>query len=408
MIIWFIHQYAVLPGAPGGTRHFSTARRLVRQGHTVRIVASSFHYSSQHETRQFESGVSTREEVDGVQFEWIKTRPYRGNSIGRLWNMLSYAARALATGPYPGEGPPDVVMGSSPQPFAALAGWRLARRHGARFVYEVRDLWPQTLLELGRTSRWNPAVLVFGWIERHCLRRADQVVTLLPGSVDYLVAHGAARAKVTWVPNGVDLAMAGPVRPMPGRSECVFLYAGAIGQANGLGAVLDAAALLSARASAIRIEIMGQGPERARLEAQAVERGLGNVRFRDAVPKSAVHDALAGADAFLMILTDSPVFRHGVSPNKLFDYMAAGRPVVFAVNTPIDPVAEAGAGFRADPSSPESLAAAMERVARLPVEERAAMGMRGRRYVEAHHDVEELAKRFGRALDGVASPAGHL
>jgi len=195
---------------------------------------------------------------------------------------------------------------------------------------------------------------------------------------------------------------------MPGRSECVFLYAGAIGQANGLGAVLDAAALLSARASAIRIEIMGQGPERARLEAQAVERGLGNVRFRDAVPKSAVHDALAGADAFLMILTDSPVFRHGVSPNKLFDYMAAGRPVVFAVNTPIDPVAEAGAGFRADPSSPESLAAAMERVARLPVEERAAMGMRGRRYVEAHHDVEELAERFGRALDGVASPAGHL
>ena len=402
MIIWFIHQYAVSPGAPGGTRHFSTARWLARQGHTVRIVAASFHYSSQHETRRFESGPSVREEIDGVRFEWVKTRPYRGNSWGRLVNMLSYARRALATRPDPGEGPPDVVLGSSPQPFAALAGLRLARQHGARFVYEVRDLWPQTLVELGRTSRWNPVVLVFGWIERHCLRQADRVVTLLPGSVEYLVAHGAVRERVTWVPNGVDLQMAGAVRPAVGRRECVFLYAGAIGVANGLDAVLEAAALLATRAPTIRIEIMGQGPERARLETGATERGLVNVRFRDPVPKAAVHGALSEADAFLMILTDSPVFRHGISPNKLFDYMAAGRPVVFAVTPPSDPVAEAGAGVRADPSSPESLAGAMERVAGMSGAEREAMGWRGRRYVEEHHDVEGLAARFGSALSGVA------
>ncbi len=407
MIIWFIHHHAVSPGSPGGTRHFSTARWLVRQGHVVRIVASSFHYSVQAETREFAGGRRVREVIDGVTFEWIKTRPYRGNSVGRLVNMVSYALRALATRPDPGEGPPEVVMGSSPQPFAALAGLRLARRHGARFVYEVRDLWPQTLVELGRTSRWNPVVVVFGWIERLCLRRADRVVTLLPGSVEYLVAHGAARDRVTWVPNGVDLRMAGPVRPAVDRQECVFLYAGAIGVANGLDAVLDAAALLATRAPAVRIEIMGQGPERHRLEARAAERDLANVWFRDAVPKARVHEVLAEADAFLMILTDSPVFRHGISPNKLFDYMAAGRPVVFAVNTPIDPVADAGAGVRADPSSPESLAAAMEGIAALSRAEREAMGRRGRQYVEEHHDVEGLAARFGSALSG-ASLDDHL
>ncbi len=403
MIIWFIHQYAVSPEAPGGTRHFSTARWLAGQGHQVRIVASSFHYSSQQETRQFEAGGRSRQRVDGVAFDWLRTRPYRGNTIGRLLNLLSYAWRALGTRPDPGEGPPAVVLGSSPQPFAALVGRLLARRYRARFVYEVRDLWPRTLVELGRTSRWNPVVLLFGWIERHCLRHADQVVTLLPGSVDYLVAHGAQRERVTWVPNGVDLAMAGPVRARTAHTGCVFLYAGAIGVANGLDRLLDAAALLASRSPTIRIEIMGEGPERAALEAGARSRGLGNVRFRSPVPKAQVHAVLAEADGFLMILMDSPVFALGISPNKLFDYLAAGRPVVFAVNTPIDPVAAAGAGVRADPANPESLAAAMEAVARLAPAERMAMGERGRRYVEEHHDVARLAERFGTALTGGAS-----
>jgi len=405
--IWFIHQYAVSPGTPGGTRHFSTARWLVRQGHEVRIVAASFHYSLQEEPRTFSTEGRQRETVDGVVFEWVQTHAYRGNSIGRILNLLSYAWQALRTRPATGEAGPDVVLGSSPQPFAALAGRLLAHRHRARFVYEVRDLWPRTLLDLGRASRWNPAVLGFGWIERHCLRHADQVVTLLAGSVEYLVSQGANRDRVTWIPNGVDLGMAGAMRPAVPRQDCVFLYAGAIGMANGLDALLEAAALLQERAPRIRVEIMGQGPERPRLEGRARELGLTNVGFRAPVPKLRVHDALAEADAFVMILTDSPVFRHGISPNKLFDYLAAGRPVLFAVNTPMNAVEEAGAGITADPSCPASLAAAMERIAALSPAERAQMGQRGRQYVEAHHDVERLAERFGRVLSEGAT-ADHL
>lgn len=407
MTIWFIHHYAVAPDVAGGTRHFTVARWLVRQGHRVRIVASSYHYQAHQETREFGGDGRVRQVVDGVEFEWVRTRPYRGNSLGRLLNLLSFFRMGLQTRVRPGEEPPAVVLGSSPQPFAALAARLLARRHGARFVYEVRDLWPQTLVELGRTSRWNPVVVVFGWIERHCLRVADQVVTLLPGSTRYLVDHGATPERVTWIPNGVDLAQAGAVRPAPERPECVFLYAGAIGVANGLDILVDAAGLLTTRAPLIRIEVMGQGPEKERLEALAAARGLRNLRFLPPVPKSEVHAALARADAFVMILTDSPVFRHGISPNKLFDYLAAGRPVVFAVNTPFNPVAEAGAGVAADPASAESLAGAMEEIASRTPEERAAMGRRGRAYVEAHHDAEVLAGDFGRALTG-AAPLGHL
>lgn len=407
MNIWFIHHYAVSPGTPGGTRHFSTARWLVGQGHTVRLVAAGFHYSLQQETQDFGAASRRREVIDGVTFDWVKTRPYRGNTVGRILNLLSYAREALRTRPLPGEPPPDVVLGSSPQPFAALAGRIVARRYGARFIYEVRDLWPQTLVELGRTSAWNPVILVFGWIQRHCLRHADQIVTLLPGSTEYLVGQGAQPERITWVPNGVDLMMAGAVRPPVPHEGFVVLYAGAVGMANGLRVLLDAALLLQSRAPQVRLEIMGEGAERDNLEARARELGLENVRFRPSVPKDQVHDALAEADAFLMILTDSPVFRHGISPNKLFDYLAAGRPVVFAVNTPVNPVAAAGAGVTADPASATSLAEAVEQLAALPVSEREAMGRRGRRYVEEHHDVAVLAERFGRVLSGGGGP-GHL
>lgn len=406
MTIWFIHHYAVSPRSPGGTRHFSTARWLVRQGHRVRIVASSYHYQAQRETREYGGASIQSEMIEGVEFVWVRTRPYRGNSIGRVLNLLSFAWRVLrANLAEGGEARPSVVLGSSPQPFAALAARILARRHGARFVYEVRDIWPQTLVELGQTSRWNPVILAFAWIERHCARRAAAVVTLLPGSEPHLRQCGAAPDRIIHVPNGVDLVQAGPVRPLPGGPACTFLYAGAIGVANGLDTVVAAAELLMGTAPAARIVIMGEGPELPRLRADVARRGLGNVEFREPVPKAAVHEALAGADAFLMVLRDSPVFQWGISPNKLFDYLAAGRPVVFAVNTPADIVAAAGAGVHADPSSAPDLARAMAEIASLPREVREAMGRRGRAWVEAHHDVEKLAERFGSALVGAN---GHL
>ncbi len=406
MTIWFIHHYALSPSSAGGTRHFSTARWLVRQGHRVRIFASSYHYQAHRETRDFGSEHFQSEMVEGVEFVWVRTRPYHGNSLGRVLNMLSFAWRVLRGDLREAGGEaPSVVLGSSPQPFAALAARILARRHGARFVYEVRDIWPQTLVELGRTSRWNPLILAFAWIERHCARRADAVVTLLPGSVPHLRACGARPDRIVHVPNGVDLVQAGPVRPLPGGATCTFLYAGAIGIANGLDTVIAAAELLAESAPVVRIVIVGEGPELPGLRAEVARRGLNNVEFRAPVPKADVYGVLAEADAFLMVLRDSPVFQWGISPNKLFDYLAAGRPVVFAVNTPVDIVTAAGAGVRADPASASDLARAMTEMAMLPREVRAAMGRRGRAWVEEHHDVEKLAHRFATALVG---GTGHL
>jgi len=402
MNVWFVHHYAVTPGRSGGTRHFSVARALVRQGHRVTIVASSYHYQTRSETTAYDARGEARETIDGVDFLWVRTTPYSGNSVRRLLNMLSFARAALRSPTLRALPRPDVILGSSPNPFAALAGQWLAARHGCRFVYEVRDIWPQSLVELGRMSPWHPLIQLLGWIERRCCRRADRIITLLPHSADHLVSRGARRERVTCVPNGVDLSMVGPATPPAASDTVTVMYAGAHGTANNLETLVRAAGRLARTPGAehVRVRMVGDGPELPRLRELAASVGATNIAFEPAVPKQEVYARLREADIFVMILRDSPVFRWGVSPNKLFDYLSVGRPVVFAVNVPTNIVAEAGAGLSANPTDDASLADAILALARRSPAERWAMGQRGRAYVETHHDIEGLARRFGDALTG--------
>ncbi|MBT9253591.1 MAG: glycosyltransferase family 4 protein [Brockia lithotrophica] len=172
--------------------------------------------------------------------------------------------------------------------------------------------------------------------------------------------------------------------------------------ANDLDRVLDAAHLLQkgGNGKAIRFVLVGDGPEKERLMQRAREMGLHNVEFRDPVPKREVFRVLAEADAFLLLLKEAPVFRFGASPNKLYDYMAMGRPVIFAVNSPYNPVQESHSGITVSDASPEALAQAVHALASLPREEREAMGRRGRAYVEEHHSFPRLAEQLEEILRG--------
>lgn len=395
MIIWFIHHYAIPPDQSGGIRHYLLAKRLVAHGHRVLLVASSYHHQLKKE--KLRDGVDEMHEVvDGVEFLWVRTSPYYGNSVHRLLNLVSFAWSVMRSPFLRDSSGPQVVLGSSPQPFAALIAHWIAKRRRARFIYEVRDIWPQTLVDLGRFPRWHPLVLLFGWIERRSCQSADHVVTLLPHSAEHLVRKGADRSRISVIPNGVDLTMVGPPSPPPFRDELIVMYAGALGAANAVDVLIAAAAMLARdpRASRIRFRIIGEGPEKANLQKLCEELGATNVVFSPYVAKDKVYALLREADIFVMILRDSPVFRWGVSPNKLFDYMAVGRPIVFAVNTPSNPVTDAGAGLSADPTSPEDLAAKILDLASRPAVERLELGRRARAYGERHHDIARLAEEF--------------
>ncbi|MEW5825439.1 MAG: glycosyltransferase family 4 protein [Candidatus Bipolaricaulota bacterium] len=401
--VWIVNHYAQGPDLPGGTRHYELARRLADRGWTVTLIASSFH----HATRTQSASSPRRgrvEQTDGLSILWVPSRTsYRVNDASRATNMLEFALRARLLGcsrlgraiPQP-----DVVVGSSPHLFAAWAAAGLAARFRVPFVFEVRDLWPETIVQMGVLPRRHPIVCALAVIERRLYRRAAQIVSLLPSIGDYLRPLGIATDNLAVVPNGVDLAAfaARPQRPLVGPLRVV--YVGAHGPANGLGNILSAAANL---ADGIEVEfhLTGSGPEKAALVERARTEGLASVHFHDAVPKSGVPEILAGADVLLLNYARIGIGKYGISPNKLWEYMAAARPVVFAHEAAEDPVQAAQCGLSVPPEDPDALAAAIAQLAAMSAEERQAMGERGRAYVAAHHDWDLLAARLAGVLEGV-------
>jgi glycosyltransferase involved in cell wall biosynthesis len=413
MNIWIVNQYAIPPTQPGITRHFSFAAALNRRGHDVMLIASSFDHVSRKETRLQPGETSRLETIEGVRFLWLRTPPYEGNTARRVWNMLDFARRVWRRRGMRDLAPPDVIVGSSPHLFGAFAAWRLARALGVPFVMEVRDLWPETLVELGSMRADHPVVRVLAWVERTLYRNASRIVTLWPNSPSYIAARGGHPDRIVWIPNGVNLD---EIRPQPkpaGNGSLTVMYLGAHGLANSLHTIVDAAALLRAEgyADKVQFRFVGDGPKKPDLTRQAREAGLdGMVRFEAPVPKRSVGAVMAEADVFILPLHEGGLFRWGISPNKLFDYMAAARPVVTAVDAAANPVVEADAGLSVPAADPVALAQAIKTLLALPPEERWNMGLRGRRYVEAHHDMARLAERFEAclrsAVTGERIPAG--
>jgi len=401
--IWMINHYA----EPYGRQH-NLAGELIRRGHRVVIFASSFDHRTRQENRLAPGEKVKREDIDGVPYVWLRTPPYPGNTSARVWNMAVFAGRIWRVGKAAGFERPDVIIGSSPHLFAALAAQRLAARFRVPFVLEVRDLWPQSLVDLANVSARHPVVRGLEKMERYLYRRAARIISLLPGAVDHMVEKGADRERVVWIPNGINTDLVPPPEPPANDGVFTVMYAGAHGLANALDYVLDAAAVLQQEDldRRILIRFIGDGPEKSRLQEVAAQRELTNVRFDGPVPRNRVYDLLREADAFVMPLKHSPVFRWGVSPNKLFDYLATARPVIFSVNSPINPVAEAQAGLTVPPENPLALAEAIKELLYMSPEKRWEMGLRGREYVERYHSFARLADKLEKTLKDAMKDKG--
>mgnify|MGYP001086018647 FL=1 len=405
--VWILNHYAQEPGGAGGTRHFHLAEHLQAHGWQGTITAASVDHASGQQ-RLAAHQAQRLDTLQGVPFLWINTPGYRGNGGGRGRNMLAYTWAALRRRTTAGTPRPDVVIGSSVHPFAAVAGALLARRYKVPFVFEVRDLWPQTLVDMGRLRDDAPATWVLRRLERWLYRRAARTVVLLPQAWQYIVPLGIAKERVVWIPNGVDLSLFPRAAPATQSQDGVFtlMYFGAHGQANGLDNVLQAMARLRQMPAGqhIRLRLIGDGPLKPALVAQAEALGLRNVVFEPPVPKAQIPALAAQADAFVIAVLDLPgLYRFGISMNKLFDYLAAERPTVMASSASNNPIAEAGAGLTVAPGQPQALAEAIAQIAAMPLAERQRMGRAGREYVEQNHGFDQLAGRLAAVLDAVCA-----
>jgi glycosyltransferase involved in cell wall biosynthesis len=398
MKIWIFNHYAHPPNLPGGTRHHDLALELVRRGHRVTIFATSFHHQLRRETRLQPGEDWKIEDVNGVQFVWIRTPSYQHNDWRRVRNMVAFMLRAWRLGQklpklMPEIGRPNVVIGSSPDLLTPLAACLVARLFRVPFVVEVRDLWPQTIIDMGVLSPKHPIVMSLQALERFLYQRAECIITLLPLAHEYITACGILREKIIWVPNGVDISRFKDAPPESVNHEGFqMIYLGAHGRANAIDVLIQAAKIVLDRGlHEIRFVLIGDGPEKPRLTELAKELGLANVEFRNPIPKTEVPNALCEADSFLFNLEDVSVFIYGISPNKLFDYMAAGKPVITSVEAPDNLVEKARCGLMVPPRDPEALAEAIIKIYEMPPEEREAMGRRGREYVAEHHSISRLA-----------------
>jgi len=405
MNIWLFNQYAITPDMPGGTRHFDLARELVRRGHSVTIFASSFHHYLHRETRLQPRERWKIEDVDGIKFVWIRTLPYQRNDWRRVRNMVSFALRARRLGRRLPSlatevGKPDVVIGSSPHLLTPLAAYWVAKHQRAKFIIEVRDLWPQTIIDMGEMSERNPLTRLLEALERFLYSKAERIITLLPLAREYITSCGIPREKIVWIPNGVDLSRFMDLSQGEERSEEFrVMYLGAHGQANALDALLQAAKIVRDKGfRGIKLVLVGDGPEKPKLIELARELGLSNVEFRDSVSKGKVPPLLCEADACVFNLEKTEVFKYGISSNKLFDYMAAVKPVIFAVDAPNNPVEKVHCGLTVSPRNPQALAEAVVELYKMPSEEREEMGRRGREYVEKYHSIPVLAEKLARVI----------
>ena len=397
--VWIIHQFAISPSDSGGTRHYSLAKELRRHGFSPTVIASATSYYT-GKSRQLPEGCEAfAEEIEGVQFLWLRAATKDKKFSSRVAAMLQFVWQLLSGVPRKNLPAPTLILGSSPTIFSAAAACMLAKRYRVPFILEVRDLWPDSLIEITGYGRYHPLIVFMRLLEGWLYRNSSHIVTLLDASAPYFSAWGVPAENITVISNGVDTELLSNAdMPAAPNDDFTILYLGAMGMPNALEDVIAAAALLDKRPDAARIKfhLVGDGVRRPALEEMA--RGLSNVRFSPAVPKKAVAETLAKADAFVLHMLDLSIYRWGVSPNKLYDYLLAARPVIFASGTKNNIVSASGGGLSIPAQDPQAIAQAALDLAAMTPQQRQQMGRNGRDYVLAHFSFQNLGERLSQVL----------
>ena len=406
MHILLIHQAFATVNEPGGTRHHEMAKYLAERGHQVTVIASPVSYLTGTVQAKSKSEDQTSTEGD-VKILCTYTYPALHRSfVHRVFSFLSFMLSSFWRGLRVKD--VDLVWGTSPPIFQGLTAWVLSRLKGASFLFEVRDLWPAFAIQVGVLR--NPFLIDASlWLERLLYRHADLVVVNSPGFIAHVSTHGAKRVEL--VPNGSDTVMFNP--DFKGESfrqhhalegKFIALYAGAHGMSNDLDVLLQSAEIL-ADYPEITFVLLGDGKEKSALQEKAKRMNLDNVRFIAPIPKTRMPEALAAADICIAILKPVPLYAT-VFPNKVFDYMAAGRPVVLAIDGVIRKLIEnAEAGIYVTPGDPRAMATAILKLHKDP-QLCMQLGANGRSLVNNEYDRYTLSVQMAEIMESLMAERG--
>lgn len=393
--IWFINEYAGSPYHGMVFRHYFLAKYLQELGVKVFIITGNYShlfFNQPNVKRSFEF-----EEIDGIKYLWVRVPFYRNaHDKRRVFKWLYFAAKVSFFLPVDKLDPPDVVIASSPSLFSFIPAYVWARRFGAKLFFEVRDIWPLTLVDVGGISKNHPFVKMLETVERFAYKVADKVISVLPFMDEHIASLGIFAGKFIHIPNGIAVEdFSG--KKLPQDIERLFPnsgftvgYVGTVGEANALDAFVEAAVEVAKRIKCYFL-IVGKGKKKEKLERKAQKLEISNVIFIPPVPKKLVISVLQEIDTCFISLKNRSLFRFGVSPNKVFDYMLASKPILWAVDSGNNPVEEGKCGLKVKPEDPKSIADGVLKLFRAGPKEMRKMGFNGKKYVLKKHNYEILA-----------------
>lgn len=387
-------------------RPYYMAREWVKSGNEVVIAAADFSHLRK-KNPQIKKDF-TKQVIDGITYFWVKTPKYHGNGVMRALNIADFYLKMKAHAKkIADEYKPEAVIASSTYPFDIYLAARIANYSGGRFYFEIHDLWPLTQIEIYHLKTSNPYVRILQKAEDYAFKNAYKIISILPQADRHIAERGFDTKKFVYVSNGVipaestakDTGDCEQIRLLDKLHKDGYFtvaYTGNHAAANALEYFIDAAENM--KNERVMFVLVGGGNEKDALIARAKSKSLENVLFLDPVAKEQMGALLSRVDVAYMGLAKCGLFNYGVSPNKLFDYMLAARPIIYAVEASNNPVADAGCGVTVAVGDTKALAQAVRTLAAKSEQERYQMGCRGREYVLKNHDYAYLANKFLEAL----------
>ena len=405
MKILLINHYAGSPELGMEFRPYYMAKEWIKSGNRVLIVGATFSHLRKTQP------VSGKQNIDGVDYYWVKTNTYKGNGIGRICSMFLFVVKLLfcfrnvckSFGP-------DVVIASSTYPLDIFPARRIAKKYHAKLIFEVHDLWPLSPMEIGGYSKWHPFIQVIQFAENYAYKNVDRVVSMLPNAEMHMLEHGLARGKFVYIPNGFNeeewtvenknivCKYQNLLKQMKLSGKKIVGYVGGHAKSNALDILIDAMKLVNN--PDIVCVLVGKGHEKERLMCRVAEEGIKNVMFLDPVHKNEIPALLLCMDVLYIGGANNPLYRFGISPNKLIDYMLSGKPILHAINAANDWVTEYDCGVSVPAESHEKIAEKIEYLVsqdELMLKEK---GKNGEEFVRQNLSYSILAGKFINAVKG--------
>jgi len=374
--VWILNHYAGPPEICGGIRHFEFAKNLIQKGYKVKVFAANSTHKA--DTVKLEKNALFSYQIyDDVPFIFIKARNYN-NELKRIFNMIDFSRGLLKASRKFDNPKPDVILASSVHPLTWLSGLKLAKRYKAEFIAETRDLWPATLISMEQFGEKSiPAKILYA-IEKKIYTKADKLIFTIPGGKDYLKDKNINRKNVFYINNGVNLeSFQKNINENQYKDPDLYkkdtfkvIYTGAISKFNGLLHLAETAKLIQNNPNKkITFLIWGDGTEKEKLRKKIKTEKIKNMIIKDNVEKKYIPSILNQGDANLLLGIDIEINKYGISPNKLFDYFAAGKPVISNKRVGYDIIEKYNAGITVKDQSIKRLANSIIEVSELKEQE---------------------------------------